>query len=177
MQLPQVGQHHVMNALAALAVAAENEDSPVKAAKALESWHGFARRLEISEKNGCTIIDDSYNASPDSMRAALQVLSVTETAGRRIAVLADMLELGPDSPKYHSEVGAYAASCGTDRIFTIGTLARYLAEAAKAQGVEVSCYDSNAEALEDILAFRKPGDTILLKGSNSMKLSEIVKEL
>lgn len=177
MQLPQLGQHHVMNALAALAVAAENKVSPVKAAKALESWHGFARRLEINEKNGCTIIDDSYNASPDSMRAALQVLSVTETAGRRIAVLADMLELGPDSPKYHSEVGAYAASCGIDRIFTIGTLARYLAEAAKAQGVEVSCYDSNAEALEDILAFRKPGDTILLKGSNSMKLSEIVKEL
>lgn len=177
MSLQVPGVHNVMNALAALAVAAENDVSVRAAAAKLAEYGGFARRLQLIERNGYTIIDDSYNASPDSMKAALQVLSTTETRGRRMAILADMLELGPHSPEYHAEVGRYAASCGIDRIFTVGTLIRHLAAEAEARGVPVSCFETNAEALAAVREYLHPGDTILLKGSNGMKLSEIVKEL
>ena len=123
------------------------------------------------------MVDDSYNASPESMRAALQVLSDQETEGRRGAVLADMKELGPDSPDFHRQVGAFAAGCPVDRFFLIGELARVLGEPLEAAGKAVEYFPDNPSAAAALKAWVRPGDVILFKGSNSMRLGEIVKEL
>lgn len=171
------GLHNVMNALAALAVADRLEVSLPAAARKLEEFSGFARRLQILQHHGMTLIDDSYNASPESMRAALQVLSTTETGGRRAAVLADMLELGPDSPSFHYQVGEYAAQCPVEKYFLIGTEIRALGEALEKAGKAVSYFETNETAAAAVTAWIRSGDTILLKGSNGMKLGEVLKEL
>lgn len=177
MSLGVPGIHNVKNALAALAAAGECGVDIRAAAEKLGEYQGFARRLQNVEKNGLHIIDDSYNASPDSMKAALQVLGTTEAEGRRIAVLADMLELGPDAPRFHYETGVYGAEFPIDQIFTVGSLIRNLAQAMEEAGKPVQSFDTNAEAAVVIKAYVRPGDTILLKGSNGMKLGEILKEL
>ena len=171
------GLHNVMNALAALAAADVLGVPLALAAGKLSEFSGFARRLQIVDRNGLTLIDDSYNASPESMRAALQVLSATETAGRRGAVLADMLELGPDSPKFHGQVGEYAARCPVDQYFLIGAQIRFLGEALEKAGKPVLYFTDNAAAAAAVKDWAKPGDTVLFKGSNGMKLGEVLKEL
>lgn len=171
------GLHNVMNALAALAVADVLGVPLALAAGKLSEFSGFARRLQIVDRNGLTLIDDSYNASPESMRAALQVLSTTETAGRRGAVLADMLELGPDSPKFHGQVGEFAAGCPVDQYFLIGAQIRFLGEALEKAGKPVLYFTDNVTAAAAVKDWAKPGDTVLFKGSNGMKLGEVLKEL
>ena len=175
LQVP--GMHNVLNALAALAAAAECGVPLELAARKLEDFQGFQRRLQILTRNGMTIIDDSYNASPESMRAALQVLAAARTEGRRIAVLADMLELGPDAPLFHYQTGAYGASLPIDCFFTVGALSRHLAQAVEEAGIPVFSFATNQEAVEALHSWLKQGDTLLLKGSNGMKLGEILKEL
>ena len=99
----------ILNALAALAVAAENGIPMERAAKALEAFNGLKGRQQIHHAGGITIIDDSYNASPVSMKAGIQVLCDMEVSGRRAAVLADMKELGPETREYHRQVGHFLA--------------------------------------------------------------------
>lgn len=169
------GVHNVRNALAALAAAGEQGVSLPAAAQALETYQGFEKRLQMIERNGYTIIDDSYNASPESMRAALQVLSVTPTSGRRAAVLADMLELGPQGPQFHYQIGQYAASCQPDQVFTVGPLAREIARALREADIPVESFDENAQAAEALASWACPGDVVLFKGSHGMKLEEIVR--
>ncbi len=175
LQVP--GQHNVMNALAALAAAGQLGIPAQEAAEKLAQYGGFARRLQIFPQNGVTIIDDSYNASPESMRAALQVLSDQRAEGRRAAVLADMKELGPDSPAFHRQVGEFAAQCPVDRFFLVGDLVRHLGEALEAAGKTVEYFPGNPEAAAAVKAWMLPGDVILFKGSNSMRLGEIIQEL
>ena len=171
------GTHNVMNALAALAAADLLGVDREAAAGKLSEYQGFARRLQILREKDYTYIDDTYNASPASMRAALEVLSVTGTEGRRIAVLADMLELGPDAPRYHYETGVYGRSMAIDRVVTVGKLAEQIGKAYREAGIPVDVCGSNTEAAEAVCAFRKPGDLILLKGSNGMHLNEVLRML
>ncbi len=171
------GTHNVMNALAALAAADQLGVSWEGAAGKLSEFAGFARRLQILNKGDYTYIDDTYNASPASMKAALQVLDSVETSGRRIAVLADMLELGPDSPKYHYETGVYGRDLSIDQVFIIGELAANIGRAYEEKGIPVTCCQDNADAVSKVLAYRQPGDVILLKGSNGMHLGEVLKGL
>lgn len=175
LQVP--GTHNVLNALAALAAAAECGVPLEPAARKLEDFQGFQRRLQMLTRNGMTIIEDSYNASPESMRAALQVLAAAKTEGRRVAVLADMLELGPDAPLFHYQTGIYGASLSIDCFFTVGILSRHLARAVEESGIPVYSFDTNQAAAEALHSWLQPGDTLLLKGSNGMKLGEILKEL
>jgi UDP-N-acetylmuramyl pentapeptide synthase len=128
--------------------------------------------------NGSTIIDDTYNASPQAVKAALHALSIAPTNGRRIAILGSMNELGPDSPKYHADAGALAA--GVDLLVTIGDLAnRYLGPAAVQAGLDPTCYkpaDSPYAAGEYLKLVIAPGDIILAKGSqNGVYAEEAVK--
>jgi len=177
MELQVPGLHNVRNALAACAAADVLGVDLKGAAAQLAAYQGFARRLQNVTLDGFTVIDDSYNASPDSMKAALQVLSTIPCGGKRIAVLADMLELGPDAPKYHAEVGEYAATVRPDRIITVGSLAKSIGAAAEAGGVPVTVCESNAAAAAILTDLIRKGDVVLLKGSNSMHLGEILETL
>jgi len=171
------GDHIVMNSLAAFAVCDHFGVDFNAAAKALSDFVNIDRRLQIQELDGFTLIDDSYNASPDSVRAALKVLASTKTQGKHYAVLADMLELGPDSPRFHSELGTFAAELSIDKLFAIGELSRNTAEAAARKGLESESFLANEDAFAALKAQLRPGDVVLLKGSNGMHLNEIAQGL
>lgn len=170
-RLQAMGEHNVRNALVALAVSSQYGVALDKAAAALSDFAG--QRQRIVKTSRFTMIDDTYNASPDSMRASLKVLSDFPTAGRKIAVLADMLELGPDTEKFHRQVGACVKENGIDYLITYGELARFIAEEAEVDGM-------HAESLEQVADYlrqeAKPEDVVLLKGSNGMNLKQVVKQ-
>ena len=171
------GEHNVMNALAALAAADLFGVSLESAAEALGSYQGMSRRLNIRKlDNGVTIIDDAYNASPESMKAAFGVLDSMKPAdgGRKAMVLADMLELGEDSPCFHTETGENAAKVHADRYFLIGSLAEYMEKAITQAGESAELFEGNKAAAKAISRWMRPGDIILVKGSNGMKLGEVI---
>ncbi|MGB7482447.1 MAG: cyanophycin synthetase, partial [Castellaniella sp.] len=120
--------------------------------------------------DGFQLIDDSYNANPDSVRAAIDVLAGLD--GRRILVLGDMAEVGDQGPAMHAEVGAYARQCGVDALLTLGPAAR---GAAQAFGPQAQAFDTFDELLPHLLAAR-PGH-ILVKGSRSMRMERVVQAL
>lgn len=166
------GEHNVLNALAAIAVAEYFGVEAKSAAKGLMAYEPIAMRGGKQVKDGITVIDDTYNASPDSMKGGIDILMTTE-AERHIAVLADMLELGELSESCHREVGAYLAARKADLLVAIGTEAKHFAAAA--EGVKAHCFESNEEALAFLKDYLKSGDAVLIKGSRGMHLEEIVK--
>ena len=145
-----------------------------EAARLLE-FGGFKNRQQIYHKNGYTIVDDTYNASPDSMKAAIGVLS-SLPAGRRIAVLADMKELGENTIQFHREVGAFLAEKPVDILVVYGELAQAIAEGAKKVKPDLHVVSFEEDEKEDMLDWLDAqigeGDAVLFKGSNSMKLGE-----
>lgn len=169
-----MGGHQVGNALAALAVADLNGVDVEQAARALERFEGYRGRQQIHMQDGVMIIDDTYNASPASMKAAIDILASLEKAERRIAVLADMKELGEDEVRYHREVGEHLARSRVDLLVTYGELAEELAAGAMARRPDLpAVHFQDREQLEQYLFEQlRPGDAVLLKGSNSMKLGE-----
>ena len=164
------GQHFVVDSLAAVAVGLELGVSPESIQRGLADFRNMAGRQEIFEKNGYTIIKDCYNAGPESMAASLAVLG--SKAGRRIAVLGDMLELGECAPAEHRKTGAIAAK-NADMILAYGPNGRYVAEGAA--GADARCFDSREEMAAALKAAARTGDTILFKGSRGMRL-ELVLE-
>ncbi len=178
------GNHMISNAMAALAVAAENGVPMEEGAAALQSFSGLKGRQQIWHEGGVTIIDDSYNASPVSMKAGIQVLQDMETRGRRIAVLADMKELGPEEKEFHRQVGRYIADSRTDLVLLFGPLSREIQEGIQesqkeGRSSQIECmWCSNKEELGSCLrSVVKKGDSVLFKGSNSMGLGEIAADL
>ena len=174
-----LGMHNVSNALAALAVARHYNIPSSLAKEGLRNYLPIAMRGQIIEINSMKIIDDSYNASPDSMKGGIQVLLALVGATRRIAVLADVLELGELSYQCHYDVGTYIAEQKIDEVVTIGGEATYIAKAIqeKNQSIQTHSYMSNAEAIEYLQKNLKAGDAILIKGSRSMRTDEIVNAL
>lgn len=177
--LSVLGDHNVVNAAGALAVADYYGVDVEKAAQALTSFTGFQNRLQTFHTGGYTIIDDTYNASPASMKAGIAVLCGYETAGRRIAVLGDMFELGSHSDAYHYEVGAFAADKNLDELILIGEHARQIGRAMeeKKSAIPVRRMDTRQEALAYLKGALKEGDVLYLKASNGMKLKEITEAL
>lgn len=172
--VPAAGRHNVRNALAAMAVARFLGVPAEDAARALAAYKAPAMRQQIVETGGITIIDDSYNASPDSMRSALDVLHSRQVSGKRAAVLADMLELGAYAKEGHFSVGQYARERGVDLLVTVGTLAK---DIALGYGEGARHFDTNAEAAAFLREALSPGDAVLIKGSRGMKTEEIAKAL
>ncbi len=172
------GIHNVRNALAAVAVA-DRYSIPVEdAIRALSSYGGVSMRQQISVVSGVTVIDDSYNACPESMKAGIDVLCTVKASGRRIAVLADMLELGPESPRFHFEVGEYIGKRGVDEIVLFGELADNIADGAKINSqVNIVKFNSRDEINRYLEASLKEGDAVLFKGSRGMKLNECAEFL
>lgn len=171
------GEHQVMNALAALAVCEVMSVSWEKAAEGIASYTGFSHRLEIIKTASTVYVDDTYNASPTSMKAALGVLSDMQAEGRRIAVLADMLELGPDAAKLHYETGVFGRGLKIDQVVVIGELAKNIGQAYTEQNIAVESFADNASAITFLQEFKRPGDVILLKGSHGMNLLEVLNAL
>lgn len=133
------------------------------------------KRNEIIEKNNIKIINDYYNASYDSMKASLEVLSKVE-AKRKIAILGDMLELGEFSVELHKKVGKEVAKNRVDILLTVGKNAKEIAkEAQKENTKEVYSFNTNDECIKKIKTIIKEGDCILLKASNAMNFGEIAE--
>lgn len=180
-QLGIMGRHNVSNAMVALAVADQNGVSMEAAAKKLEEFHGFQNRQQIYENHGVTIIDDTYNASPASMEAGLEVLNSMTNASRRIAVLADMKELGDQAVRFHREIGHYIAVHPVDLVFTLGELAAEIEAGIREGGGTCTCCHFDGEDREGLKAklgkVLAGGDCVLLKGSNSMNLGEVAAHL
>jgi UDP-N-acetylmuramyl pentapeptide synthase len=175
-----LGRHQVINALLAIAVGAEMGLSREQIQAGLLACEPAKRRLQLFNPGGILILDDSYNANADSMLAALQTLRDLPCAGRRVAVLGDMAELGDCSQAAHFEVGRRAATSRLDQfqLFAIGHRACEIAAAARARGfksiVEFGEVDRAAEAVKE---FARPGDVVLVKASRAMRLERITEAL
>ena len=172
-RLNVMGMHNVMNAMAAIAVCCECGMTMAEAAEGLLTFHGFKHRQQVYADGRFTVMDDSYNASPASMKAALDVFKGL-TGKRHIAVLADMKELGENYLAYHREVGEYAANSGVDLVVTLGEASKCLAEGVRAvKEIPVVEFLDRDEMVKYLEQEVKDGDCILFKGSNSMGLSAV----
>ncbi len=169
------GIHNVLNAAGALAVADQNGVPVEAAANALSGFGGFQNRLQFFQSNGYTIIDDTYNASPDSMKAGLSVLAGLDGTGKKYAVLGDMLELGSRSGEYHAQVGTYAASLALDGLFLVGEKSLQIKRAFEEKNS--TCPAVHFEQKEDLerklQSMLREGDIVYVKASNGMKLKEV----
>jgi UDP-N-acetylmuramoyl-tripeptide--D-alanyl-D-alanine ligase len=180
--LPIPGRHWVMNALAVLAgllAAGADVERGAEALAGLEALPGRGRRSELAWRGGIlTLIDESYNASPAAMRAALAVLAATEPAAgaRRVAVLGDMLELGEAAECLHRELAEPLAEAKVDRVFLIGQAMAALDEALP-EGNRGGWWQSADEAIPALLRFLEPGDVVTVKGSRAMGVSHVVERL
>ena len=171
-QLAAAGVHNVRNALAATACALA-AGIPVDAiVRGLEAFAPVSGRLQRKQAvSGATVIDDTYNANPDSVRAAIDVLA--QYPSPRILVLGDMGEVGTQGPEFHQEIGAYAASRGIDTVLATGDLARHMTGSG-AQHYEQ--FDELLAALDQKLG-SKSDATVLVKGSRFMKMERVVQHL
>lgn len=176
-KMPVPGKHNISNAAAAMAVASALGISLPHAAREIEKYVPDGIRQTISETaGGVKIMSDYYNASPQSVKAALEVLKSTP-ATRKIAVLGDMLELGTYSKGAHIEVGN-AAGNAADCVITVGNEARFIAEGAtKSENNSVYTFKDNAGASAFLKTFMQEGDMILIKGSRGMRMEEIYNEI
>lgn len=177
--LPVPGSHNVANSLAAIGVGLKLGLSFENIVQGLEELVLTHMRLEVIQVQGLTIINDTYNASPASTKAAIRVLEETP-ATRRIAVLGNMFELGDFSEDGHSAVGEVAARAGVAHLVTVGDLAKYIALGGAQGGLpgeRIHQCDENIEAIKLLKDLLKKGDAVLVKGSRGMKMELIVSAL
>jgi UDP-N-acetylmuramoyl-tripeptide--D-alanyl-D-alanine ligase len=175
------GRHLVPHALAAAAVAEHFAVPLGEVAAALEAGSGAPHRMAIEElPGGATMVDDTYNASPVSVSAALAFLAETPVrGGRRLAVLGDMLELGPDEQALHQRIGAEAATV-LDGLVAVGPRGQWIADAARSAGMSRVATAPDADAaLEVVDRVLSPstGDVLLVKGSRGVALDRLVASL
>ncbi len=176
-QLPVPGLHMIQNALLAVAAGRVFGLSIEDCAAGLASAPLTKARLQIKTIRGVQFIDDSYNANPESMRAALATLAELETDGRRIAVLGEMSELGAESERGHREVGEVAATLKIDELIAIGKTASAIADAAQKAGLEKSrTVASPHEAAEILAEETSPNDLVLIKGSRAARTERVLEE-
>jgi UDP-N-acetylmuramoyl-tripeptide--D-alanyl-D-alanine ligase len=175
------GEHMVLNALAAAAVGSVLGVPPDVRAAALSEVTVSRWRMETFETpGGVRVLNDAYNANPESMAAALRTARWMAGDRRLIAVLGPMAELGAIGPREHERVGELAARLRVDRIITVGADAQSIAVASLREGVEpdnVAAYDDAEAALADVRAHAAPGDLVLLKASRVAGLEKMAEAL
>ena len=175
-ELPLEGEHYIPDALAAVSVGLHFGVAPQQIRKQLASFQNMEGRQEIFGAKGYTIIKDCYNAGPESMAAALQVLK--HRAGRRIAVLGDMLELGARAAEEHEKVGALAASCA-DVLLSYGPNREYMVAGAVAAGMDrehIGSFDSRDAMADSLRENCREGDVLLFKGSHGMHMELVLEK-
>jgi UDP-N-acetylmuramoyl-tripeptide--D-alanyl-D-alanine ligase len=171
-QLGVPGRHNAMNALAAAAVGLALKVPAANIVDALESFRASNKRMESLLTGGVLILNDTYNANPDSVIAALKTLTAAGKTGKTIAVLGDMRELGAASEELHRMVGREARALHVDYILTYGEQARFIHEAANGPGAVH--YDNKNMMAEYLAELVTPGDTVLVKGSRGMTMEDVV---
>ncbi len=176
--IPALGEHMIYPTLIAAAVGEELGMDPDEIARGIGAFLPTRMRMNILRCAGdVVILDDCYNANPQSMRAAAAVLGGAAHR-RKVAVLGDMKELGPNSDRFHRAVGEFFAQAGTDRLIAIGEDARFIAEGARAAGLEQADYFPTLEEARDALLREiRAGVTILVKASRSMAFERVVEFL
>ncbi|MCL4079109.1 UDP-N-acetylmuramoyl-tripeptide--D-alanyl-D-alanine ligase [Coriobacteriia bacterium Es71-Z0120] len=177
--LPVLGKHNVYNALAAAAVALDLGVEAERIVDGLAGANMSGMRMDVFESaSGVTVINDAYNANPVSMRAAIAALTDVRAPGRRVAVLGDMAELGSLAELAHFQLGEEVARSRIDVLVTVGSLARRIAEGARAEGMDPDSIrpcatpEEASEVLDDLL---EPGDAVLVKASRVMGLERVVE--
>lgn len=175
-KLPTVGIHNVYDALSAFAVGLELKIEPEKIAQALSEYEPSGMRQRIKDINGIKVIEDCYNASPDSQRAALNALKSVKSE-RKIAVLGDMLELGDYSKQAHCDIGKYAAEKQIDMLFTFGEESKNITETAQKFGMDAFAFTDKTVLFNALKGELKKGDAVLFKASRGMKLEEVIEML
>ncbi|MGL5352670.1 MAG: UDP-N-acetylmuramoyl-tripeptide--D-alanyl-D-alanine ligase, partial [Clostridium sp.] len=168
--LPMAGKHNVLNAMLAIAVANRLGVTFESMDKGIANLEATSMRLQLIKKEKFTIINDCYNASPDSMKSSLDVLS-TYKSGRRIAILGTMNELGHEAFNAHKEVGQYASS-KIDKLIAIGDYKNSFKDGFNGEDIEI--YDTKEEFLNNIHEIIKENDILLVKASRGMKFEDIV---
>lgn len=173
--IPTVGTHNVYNALSAFAAGVYLGVKPEAAANGLSKYVTSGMRQNVKEFNGITVIEDCYNASPDSVRAAAEVLCGMK-ADKKCLCFGDMLELGELSEKAHRDVGALVASKQIDCFYTYGKMAAVSAQTAVAQGAKcVKAFDDKQALANELKNMLSSGDAVLFKASRGMKLEEVIQ--
>lgn len=178
LELPLLGEHNVVNALAALTVARHYGVNTENIKEGLNRTVLTGMRIEvITGVSGITILNDAYNASPTSMKAAIGVLASMKGYRRKYAVLGDMLELGEEEEAYHLNIGKSIPSDAMDQLFTFGTLGDKIAEGAShVLGPEnVHAFSGKQELIQQLITVLHPNDVLLVKASRGMKLEEVVE--
>ena len=179
-KVPIGGEHFVLNSLCALTVGKALGIETKKIIKGIESFELTKKRMDITTlKSGVKIINDAYNASFESMKASLKVLSEFKE-NRKIAVLGDMFELGDFSEKLHKEVGTEIYKNKIDKLYLIGNYSKFIGEEAEKEGYKkenIFYFENKDELFNNLKNNLKSGDVILIKASNGMKLFEIAEKL
>ena len=172
-ELRAAGRHNVANALAAIALAGAAGANLDAVVRGLSAFRPVAGRLQIRPvTNGATVIDDTYNANPDSVRAAIAVLA--RAAGEKWLVLGDMGEVGDQGPAFHREIGEQARAAGVGRLLTVGALAGH---AVAAFGPGGEHYADVEQLTQEVTAALHPGVTVLVKGSRFMRMERVIAAL
>ena len=173
--IPGTGEHLVLNALAAFGAGRCMGIPAERIIEALKNYTPAGRRQKVVEHEGITMVEDCYNASPDSMKAAIRTLAQFPCEGRRIMVAADMLELGEIAEESHREIGTLCAENGIDTLLAWGPLSRYAVEAAEGAGLERAKHFAEKEELCRYLTdYARRGDVIWCKASHGMALEEVI---
>ncbi|QHW30380.1 UDP-N-acetylmuramoyl-tripeptide--D-alanyl-D-alanine ligase [Paenibacillus rhizovicinus] len=182
--LPVAGRHNVSNALAAIAAAKKLGVPADVIRKGFEQLKLTSMRIEPSmAHNGAMVLNDAYNASPTSVRAAIDVVDGLQGYRHKWLVLGDMLELGPQENEMHGEIGAYITPSKADAVLTFGAMSQHTAAAAAKQfaaaGLEerVRAFEDKQQLAEWLLAQLQPEDLVLVKGSRGMRMEEVVHAL
>jgi UDP-N-acetylmuramoyl-tripeptide--D-alanyl-D-alanine ligase len=178
--IPLLGKHTAVNALAAIAVARHMGLSDEQIMQGLATAHGPDMRLQLQNLRGITFLNDAYNANPASMKSAIETLLALQTGGRRIAILADMREMGDASEALHREMGRFAGPLPLDLLICVGTQAALIADSAREAGYpadQILRYEDTIAAATDVPHQLRLGDFVLLKGSRAMQLEQIPRSL
>jgi UDP-N-acetylmuramoyl-tripeptide--D-alanyl-D-alanine ligase len=178
--VPLLGRHTASNALAAIAVARKLRLSEEVIIESLSHSDGAEMRLQLQKANGISILNDAYNANPNSMLAALDTAVALPHDGRRVAILGDMREMGPSSEHYHREIGQAAGKAGFGLLICVGQDSRWIADAAEAAGMpreSVIRFPDSASAAEHVRSLVHEGDLVLVKASRSIHLEAVAKAI
>jgi UDP-N-acetylmuramoyl-tripeptide--D-alanyl-D-alanine ligase len=175
--VPMAGEHNAYNALAAIAIGNWLQVNPEQAKFGLKQMVPTGMRMEVVKTaTGLTVMNDAYNASPTSMKAAIAWIGMLKGYRRKFVVLGDMLELGPDAEMFHREIGRMLTPHVVDAVLTYGPQAAWIAEEAKANFA-----DANVQHLEDhaaiadlIRQFSNEQDIVLIKASRGMKMEQVI---
>ncbi|UCE04410.1 MAG: UDP-N-acetylmuramoyl-tripeptide--D-alanyl-D-alanine ligase [bacterium] len=172
-----VGMHNIYNALAAVAVGLEFDLNMSQIKVALEKFLPTSKRMEVIRKKGLVIINDCYNSNPESARKSLLTLSQMQTQGKRIAVLADMLELGKWSESEHQRIGEYVFSLGNiDHLLTYGPLSTLTTRQAETLGLKNAMhFNDKKELIYYLSQITTENDLVLIKGSRGMVMEEVTR--